>query len=121
MIQKVNLAEKFSQFNERWSPRIAAQINDMHIKLAKLEGEFMWHQHVDEDELFLVIDGQLTIRLRDQDNITLNPGEFVVIPRGTEHLPIAKEPVNVILLEPTSTVNTGDIVSDRTVPNDRFI
>lgn len=120
MVQKVNLAHAFSTFDERWSPRIAGEINDMYVKLAKLEGEFMWHQHVDEDELFLVIEGHLTIRLRDQ-NIDLDPGEFVVIPRGTDHLPVATAEAHVVLIEQNTTVNTGNLINERTVRNDQFL
>jgi len=114
MIEKVNLAQKFSLFNEYWSPRIAGELNDAYVKLAKLKGEFVWHHHVNEDELFLVVKGHLTIRLRDQD-IELAEGEFVIIPRGVEHLPVAAEEAHVVLLEPKSTLNTGNIQNERTV------
>lgn len=120
MIQKVNVAEKFSRIHEYWSPHIAGVINDTHLKLARLHGEFVWHHHAAEDELFLVVKGHLTILLRDQE-IHLDPGEFVVIPRGTEHMPVAQEDVQVILLEPKSTVNTGEIVNERTVSNTQYI
>jgi len=114
MIEKVNLAQKFSLFNEYWSPRIAGELNDAYVKLAKLKGEFVWHHHVNEDELFLVVKGHLTIRLRGQD-IELAEGEFVIIPRGVEHLPVAAEEAHVVLLEPKSTLNTGNIQNERTV------
>jgi mannose-6-phosphate isomerase-like protein (cupin superfamily) len=114
MIEKVTLAQKFDLFDEYWSPRIAGELNDSYVKLAKLKGEFVWHQHDNEDELFLVVQGHLTIRLRDRD-VELAPGEFVIIPRGVEHLPIAAEEVHVILLEPKSTLNTGNVQSERTV------
>ena len=114
MIEKVNLAQKLDLFTEYWSPRIAGDLNDSYVKLAKLKGEFVWHQHENEDELFLVVKGHLTIRLRDQD-VELAPGEFVIIPRGVEHLPVAAEEVHVLLLEPKSTLNTGNVQSDRTV------
>ena len=114
MIEKVNLAQKFGLFDEYWSPRIAGEINDSHVKLVKLKGEFVWHHHDNEDELFLVVKGHLTIRLCDQD-IELDEGEFVIIPKGVEHLPIAAEEAHVILLEPKSTLNTGNVQSERTV------
>jgi mannose-6-phosphate isomerase-like protein (cupin superfamily) len=114
MVQKVNLAEKFNLFHESWQPRIAGELNDSYVKLARLHGEFVWHHHEDEDELFLVVQGRLTMRLRDGDMI-LEPGEFVIIPRGVEHLPVAEEEVQVLLLEPKSTKNTGNIDNERTV------
>jgi len=114
MIEKVSLAQKFDLFNDYWSPRIAGELNDSYVKLAKLKGEFEWHHHDNEDELFLVVKGHLTIKLRDQD-VKLNPGEFVIIPRGVEHLPVAAEEAHVLLLEPKSTLNTGNVQSERTV------
>ena len=107
-------AQKFDLFTEYWSPRIAGELNDSYVKLAKLKGEFVWHQHDNEDELFLVVKGHLTIKLRDRD-VELDAGEFVIIPRGVEHLPIAEEEVHVLLLEPKSTLNTGNVQSERTV------
>jgi mannose-6-phosphate isomerase-like protein (cupin superfamily) len=114
MIEKVNLAHKFELFSEQWQPKIVGELNDSYVKLARLQGQFVWHQHATEDELFLVIQGQLTIKLRD-DEIQLEAGEFVIIPKGVEHLPVADEEVLVLLLEPKSTRNTGDIESDRTI------
>jgi mannose-6-phosphate isomerase-like protein (cupin superfamily) len=114
MIEKVNLAQKFDLFDEYWSPRIAGELNDSYVKLAKLRGEFVWHQHDNEDELFFVVKGHLTIKLRDQD-IELDAGEFVIIPKGVEHLPVAEEEGHVLLLEPKSTLNTGNVHSERTV------
>ncbi len=113
-MDKVNLAQKFSMFNDYWSPKIVGELNDSHVKLVKLKGEFVWHQHETEDELFLVVKGNLLIKLRDQD-IFLKEGEFVIIPRGVEHLPIAKDEVHVLLLEPKTTLNTGNIDNERTV------
>lgn len=113
-IQKVNLSEKFGLFSECWKPRIAGEINDSYVKLVKLKGEFVWHHHEAEDELFLVVRGRLLIKLRDRD-LRLEEGEFVVIPRGVEHLPVAEEEAHVLLLEPKSTLNTGNVRSDRTV------
>jgi mannose-6-phosphate isomerase-like protein (cupin superfamily) len=113
-MDKVNLAQKFSLFQEYWSPKIAGEINDSYIKLVKFKGEFVWHQHDTEDELFLVVKGSLLIKLRDRD-IFLEEGEFVIIPRGVEHLPIAEEEAHVLLLEPKTTLNTGSIRNERTV------
>ena len=113
-MHKVNLAEKFDSFHEYWSPRLAGEVNDMQIKLAKLKGEFVWHHHDHEDELFLVVKGRLLIRLRDRD-ISLEAGEFVIIPRGVEHLPIAEEEAHVLLFEQKGTLNTGNVRNDRTV------
>ncbi len=114
MVEKVNLAEKFSRFDEYWSPKIVGEVNDFHVKLAKLKGEFIWHHHEKEDELFLVVKGRLQIKLRD-GLIRLEEGEFVVIPRGVEHLPVAEEEAQVLLFEPKSTLNTGNVRGERTV------
>ena len=114
MIEKVNLPAKLAQFEDFWNPRIVGELNDAYVKLTKLKGEFVWHSHEHEDELFLVVKGRLLIRLRDRD-IQLEQGELVVIPKGVEHLPIAEEEVHVLLLEPKSTLNTGDVVNERTV------
>jgi mannose-6-phosphate isomerase-like protein (cupin superfamily) len=112
----VNLAEKFSRFTERWSPKIVGEVSDMHVKLVKLAGEFVWHQHDREDELFLVVAGRLRMQLRDGDR-EVGPGEFIVVPKGTEHCPLAlTEEVHVLLLEPKTTLNTGNVVNERTVP-----
>ncbi len=107
-IEKVSLKEKFGKFNDYWSPKIVGELNDSYIKLAKFKDEFVWHKHDDEDELFLVIKGRLTIKLRDKD-IELNDGELVIIPKGVEHLPVAEQEVQVMLVELKSTVNTGDM------------
>lgn len=116
----INLAAKFGTFSEQWQPRIAAELNGSYLKLAKLHGEFLWHQHDNEDELFLVVKGTLHIRLRDRE-LTLHEGELTVIPRGVEHLPIAEEEVWVVLIEPKSTVNTGEETNERTVTNDQWV
>lgn len=113
---KVNLEEKFELFKEHWSPKIVGDLNDSHVKLAKFKGEFVWHKHDNEDELFLVIKGNLLIKLRGYD-VNLKEGEFVIIPKGVEHLPIAEEEVHVMLIEPKSTLNTGDTQGDLTVKN----
>lgn len=113
-IEKANLAQKFSLFQEHWSPKIAGELNDSYVKLVKLKGEFVWHHHEAEDELFLVVKGKLLIKLRDRD-IWLEEGEFVIIPKGVEHLPVAEEEVHVLLLEPKTTLNTGNVQNERTV------
>ena len=111
---KVNRANKFALFEEYWSPKIVGALNDSYVKVVKLKGEFLWHHHQSEDELFLVVKGKLLIKTRDQD-ISLQEGEFMVIPRGVEHMPIAREEVHVVLIEPKTTVNTGNIASERTI------
>lgn len=113
--QPVNLDASFARFSEHWSPKIAGEVNDFHVKLAKLEGEFVWHRHDHEDELFLVWRGRLRIRLRDRD-VWVNAGEFFVVPKGIEHCPVAREEVQVLLFEPRSTLNTGNVTNERTVP-----
>ena len=113
-MEKVNLAGKFGLFQEYWSPKIAGELNDTYLKLAKLKGEFVWHHHESEDELFLVVKGRLLIKLHDHD-IWLDEGEFVIIPQGVEHCPVAEEEAHVLLLEPKSTVNTGNVQDERTV------
>ena len=114
MIEPVDLAAKFALFSEPWHPKIVGELNDGYVKLAKLKGEFMWHRHEREDELFLVVKGLLRIKLRDR-LLEVRAGQFVIIPRGVEHLPVAEEEVQVLLLEPKSTVNTDAEVNDRTV------
>lgn len=113
-IQKVNIAGKLSQFDENWSPRIVGEVNDCHVKVAKLKGEFFWHHHENEDEMFMVVKGSLVLKLRDQE-MEVNEGEFVIIPRGVEHLPVAEEEVHVLLFEPKTTLNTGNVVNERTI------
>lgn len=119
-MNKVNLEDKFSQFDGHWQPKIVGELNGQYVKLAKLKGEFVWHQHESEDELFMVIKGVLLIKLRDRD-ITLNPGEFFIIPHGVEHIPIAEEEVQVMLFEPKSVVNTGDIQNEKTQETLEFL
>src|SRR4051812_49232241 len=114
MVSKINLVEKFSCFNDQWSPKIVADLNDSHVKLAKVQGEIVWHAHAKEDELFMVTKGELIIELRD-GRIMLTHGEFVVIPRGVEHRPVAQEEVHVVLIEPKGIRHTGDVITDRTV------
>ena len=113
-LTKVNLAERFARFTERWSPKIAGELNDFQVKLCKLEGEFVWHHHDHEDELFLVVKGRLTMQLRTGD-VVLDPGEFLIVPHGVEHCPKAEQECWVMLLEPRTTLNTGNVVNERTV------
>lgn len=116
-VEVVNLAGKFASFQDTWNPKIVADLNDAHVKLAKLSGKFVWHHHDAEDELFLVVVGILRMKIREGDaerEILVHPGEFVVIPRGMEHLPIADEEVQVVLIEPKTTLNTGNTRNERT-------
>ncbi len=119
-MKKVNISEKLNLFSEFWQPKIVGELNGQYVKLAKLKGEFVWHSHEKEDELFLVQEGQLTILFRDR-KVVLNPGEFIILPQGVEHKPIAPEAVSVMLLEPKSTLNTGNIQNDRTVAEPEII
>lgn len=106
-MEKVNLAQKFELFSEHWKPKVVGELNGQHVKLVKLKGPFVWHHHDSEDELFLVVKGHLRIELRDK-TVELNPGEFLIVPRGVEHRPVAEEEVEVLLFEPSSTLNTGN-------------
>ena len=119
-MDKVNIAEKMSLFNEYWSPKILGELNDSYIKAAKLKGEFLWHKHEQEDEMFFVVQGTLMIRLREKD-VVLNAGEFIAIPRGVEHMPVAEEEVQILMIEAKTTVNTGDVRSERTVDEPEWI
>ncbi len=114
MVQVVNLEEKYGRIQEYWRPRIVGELNDSYVKLVKVKGEFVWHKHDTEDELFLVVQGTLVIRLRDQE-LTLRPGELAIIPKGVEHMPVAQDEVHILLLEPKTTLNTGDVQNERTV------
>ncbi|NMF64059.1 cupin domain-containing protein [Brasilonema octagenarum UFV-E1] len=111
--EKVELAEKFSLIDKYWSPKIVGELNGQYVKLAKFKGEFVWHQHDNEDELFLVVKGVLKIKLSDRE-LTLREGDFAVIPRGVQHLPIADEEVQVLMFEPKSTINTGEVTNELT-------
>ena len=113
-MEKVNLAQKFSLFDEYWSPKVVGELNGQHVRLAKLKGGFVWHHHDAEDELFMVIKGQLVIQFRDC-HVTLSEDEFIIVPRGVEHRPMAEEEVQVLLFEPVSTAHSGDVRSDTTV------
>ena len=118
-MNKVNLAEKLAQFSDHWSPRIVGELNGQQVKLAKVLGEFDWHRHEQEDELFLVIKGDLTIRMRDNGvhlgEVQLGEGEFCIVPRGVEHQPVAEDEAHILLFEPATTLNTGNLRNERTV------
>lgn len=116
-IKKVNIAEKFALFTEHWSPKIIGQVGDMHLKLGRIQGEFEWHSHENEDELFYVVEGRMTLRFRDRD-VVVEPGEFITVPRGVEHMPVSEVETKLLMIEPVGTVNTGDNDSDRTVDPD---
>jgi mannose-6-phosphate isomerase-like protein (cupin superfamily) len=109
----VKLAQKFAQIHELWPPHLAGELNGQHVRLVKLQGEFTWHHHAHEDELFFVIDGTLQMRFRDRTEV-VGPGEFIIVPRGVEHCPYAEHEVQVMLFEPASTVNTGNVREART-------
>lgn len=113
-MDKVNIIQKFKLFDDHWSPKIVGELNGQYVKLVKIKGEFVWHKHDVEDELFMVIEGSMTIKLRNQD-IRLDEGEFIVVPRGIEHKPIAEEEAHVLMFEPKTTLNTGDAESEFTV------
>jgi len=112
-MQKVNLSEKFSLFHDHWNPRIVGELNNQHVKLVRFKGEFVWHKHDLEDEMFFVVSGKFRMELRDK-NIELHEGEFLIVPKGTEHRPVADEEVSVMLFEPATTLNTGDTRGDLT-------
>lgn len=114
MLAKVKLSEKFTRFDERWSPKIVGELNDAYVKVVKLEGEFVWHHHDDEDELFWVVSGRLRMELRDGE-VILDPGELLVVPKGVEHRPVAEGETHVVLIEPKTTLNTGNVRDERTV------
>jgi mannose-6-phosphate isomerase-like protein (cupin superfamily) len=113
-IDKVNLREKLSLFHSHWEPKIVGELNGQHVKLVKFQGEFVWHHHEHEDELFLVVKGRFLMEFRDRQ-VTLEEGELLIVPRGVEHRPVAQDEVHVLLFEPATTLNTGNVISDRTV------
>jgi mannose-6-phosphate isomerase-like protein (cupin superfamily) len=113
-MDKVNLREKFALFEDHWSPKVVGELNGQHVKLVKLLGEFVWHKHDDEDELFLVVKGRFRMELRDR-HVWLEEGEFQIVSRGVEHRPVADEEAHVLLFEPTTTLNTGDVRDSKTV------
>jgi mannose-6-phosphate isomerase-like protein (cupin superfamily) len=112
-IERINLHDKLARFEDHWHPRVIGELNGQQVKLVKLKGEFVWHHHDHEDELFLVLHGRLTIRFRDGD-VVLEPGECCIVPRGVEHQPVADDETHVLLFEPATTLNTGNVRSDRT-------
>jgi len=113
-VERISLAEKLSKFSDRWSPKLVGELNGQHVKLVKLQGEFVWHRHEREDELFLVVRGEIAIHFRDRI-VRLREGELCIVPRGVEHKPVAEAEAAVLLLEPASTLNTGDVRNERTV------
>ena len=113
-METINLREKFSRFSDYCNPRIIGEVNDCHVKAVKLKGEFIWHHHDQEDELFLVVKGTLRMKFRGREAV-VNEGEFVIVPRGVEHCPVADEEVHIVLIEPKTTSNTGNITNERTV------
>jgi mannose-6-phosphate isomerase-like protein (cupin superfamily) len=115
-MEKVRVEKKLQTIDTYWTPYVVGELNGQHVKLAKLEGEFVWHHHADEDELFYVVKGKLILRFRDHD-VALEPGEFCIVTKGVEHLPIAREEVHVMLFEPVGTLNTGNVKDARTVDN----
>ena len=117
----VNIADKLAMFDEHWAPRVVGQVNDMHLKVVKVRGEFVWHEHEDTDEFFLVLSGNLTIELEGAPDVALGPGEFFIVPRGRQHRPVAREDCELLLLEPAGTVNTGDGAPSAATAADQWI
>jgi mannose-6-phosphate isomerase-like protein (cupin superfamily) len=113
-MNKINVAEKFSRINEMWSPKILGEVNDSYIKAVKFIGEFVWHHHDNEDEMFMVISGKLRMKFRDREEV-VGPGEFIIVPRGVEHLPVSDQETQVLLFEPKTTLNTGNVRNERTL------
>jgi mannose-6-phosphate isomerase-like protein (cupin superfamily) len=113
-MEKVNLTQKLSLFDEYWSPKIVGELNGQVVKIAKVKGEFLWHHHEAEDEFFMVIKGQMVIKLPDQD-VSLEAGEFFVVPRGVRHKPVAEEEAHILMFEPEATLNTGNVQGERTI------
>ena len=118
--RSINFEEKLKKFSEHWSPKIVAQLNDYHLKIVKVQGEFVWHDHPETDEVFIVLKGHLDILFRD-GRISLNEGEMYVVPKGVEHKPVAENECHIMLVEPAGTVNTGDVIDEKTAPNDVWI
>ncbi len=114
MLDKVNLAEKLSRFNDHWNPKVVGELNGQHVKLVKFSGPFTWHHHDAEDEMFLVVRGRFRMEFRHR-HVWLDEGEFIIVPKGVEHRPVADEEVHVLLFEPATTLNTGNVVNERTV------
>ena len=119
-MKKINFKSKFDKFNDLWSPKVIAEMNDYQFKLAKIKDDFIWHEHNDTDEVFIVISGVIWIEFKDE-TIQINAGEMIVVPKGTKHRPYAKEEAQIMLVEPKGVINTGDIESDLTALNDQWI
>ncbi len=113
-MDKVNLPEKFERVKDYWSPKILGEVNESYVKAVKFKGEFVWHHHENEDEMFLVVKGTIRMRFRDRD-VLVRAGEFIIVPRGVEHMPVAEEEVHVVLFEPKTTLNTGNVRNERTL------
>ena len=118
--QPINFQDKLSLFSEHWSPKVIAQMNDYHFKVAKIQGEFIWHDHPETDEVFIVLKGQLELQLREA-SVLLREGEMFVVPKGVEHKPVARDECHILLVEPEGTINTGNVVDEKTAPNDVWI
>ena len=116
-----NFSAELEQVTEYWTPRVVGEVNDQYVKVAKLKGEFVWHAHENEDELFLIVYGTLRIQLEDREEIILNPGEFFTVPKGVRHNPVADEEVGIVLIETKTTLHTGDVVDERSVPIERQV
>ncbi|MFF0910320.1 cupin domain-containing protein [Microbacterium enclense] len=121
ILRGVDIAAELRQVEAHWTPRVIGRVNDQYIKVAKLLGEFVWHAHDDEDEMFLIVSGMLRIQLEGGDEVVLNPGEFFVVPRGVRHNPIAESEVEIVLIETVTTAHTGDVTTDRSVPVERQV
>ena len=119
-MKKINISQKLAQFKDHWNPKIVGELNNQHIKLAKIKGEFIWHRHEDEDEMFLVLEGTLKIAFRDRTE-TIHENEIIIVPKGVEHKPIAEEEVSIMLFEPATTINTGDLDNERTRKNLEYL
>jgi len=111
----INLEEKFSRFQQHWSPKILGEVNESYVKAVKFQGEFVWHHHDHEDEMFLVVKGRMKMKFRDREEF-VGPGEFIIVPRGVEHMPVAEQETQVLLFEPKTTLNTGNVTNERTLP-----
>jgi len=114
-MKTINIAQKFSLINQPWSPKILGEINESYVKAVRFQGEFVWHHHDNEDEMFLVVQGRMRMKFRDHEEI-VKPGEFIIVPRGVEHLPVAEVETQVLLFEPKTTLNTGNVTNERTLP-----
>lgn len=121
ILRGVDIAAELQQVEAHWTPRVIGRVNDQYIKVAKLLGEFVWHAHDDEDEMFLIVSGTLRIQLEGGDEVVLNPGEFFVVPRSVRHNPIAESEVEIVLIETVTTAHTGDVTTDRSVPVERQV